>query len=595
MEEVKLSVRYIKFKKFEDINNLDPDFIEIILFKMKEIIGFSVKTVAMAEKIFNVEPLIAIKALIEFKGIEFSISIERTTYENNFLLNITINSDNEEGFFVNLYDLKAEIVKFLKKFIGDVYYLQDTSNQKVCTDLYKRIHDVENEFRQLITIFYIRKIGQYELPKDLKEKANNYSSWYSSKYRTSPFSRIESPLFNLTTETLFEVLERKLFDLDSAEKQRLTEAIDKLNELLEDLQWATEFTISTMKLNDFKKKFEEEFNKYRNKTIFNLFFKETLKEDFKVKWKEFALMRNMVAHNKLICKELYDDILTTCGELTERIKDAKQDMDNFIPEEVLMVDSLYEDQRAKLEVEANELDYQREMSGLEPVWDEDMVVEMLSEKKDIKQLMKILDSYGIAKSFVEDYDEVYYRVDEKVAELDINSANDLKRKVEKEFDIEIEISNFTDEDEVLNDTKAYIMDTLKKYILDNENILSNIDDSKYLDYFTMDEALADFKDLKGNCYSVYMYGTINPDHNYEEDVEIHLTKNNEILKKGYININYGGFDNYDYGENQAENSIAGDITLRFYDFNNEVESIIQEVITSLREKFERIKRIESFI
>ncbi|MDR1771371.1 MAG: hypothetical protein LBS02_12130 [Hungatella sp.] len=41
----------------------------------------------------------------------------------------------------------------------------------------------------------------------------------------------------------------------------------------------------------------------------------------------------------------------------------------------------------------------------------------------------------------------------------------------------------------------------------------------------MDEALADFKDLKRNCYSVYLYGTINPDHNYEEGVEIHLTKN----------------------------------------------------------------------
>ena len=136
-------------------------------------------------------------------------------------------------------------------------------------------------------------------------------------------------------------MERHLFELESEEKQRLTETVDKLNELLEDLNWASEFTISTMKLNDFRKKFDREFKKYRDKTIFQLYFKDSLKEDFKDKWREFSKMRNMVAHNKPICKELYDDILKTCDELTDRIKDAKEDMNQFIPEEISMVDALY--------------------------------------------------------------------------------------------------------------------------------------------------------------------------------------------------------------------------------------------------------------
>ena len=50
MEEIKLSARYKEFKKFEDINEIDPDFIEIILFEMKEEIGFSLKTVVKSEK-----------------------------------------------------------------------------------------------------------------------------------------------------------------------------------------------------------------------------------------------------------------------------------------------------------------------------------------------------------------------------------------------------------------------------------------------------------------------------------------------------------------------------------------------------------------
>ena len=66
------------------------------------------------------------------------------------------------------------------------------------------------------------------------------------------------------------------------------------------------------------------------------------------------------------------------------------------------------------------------------------------------------------------------------------------------------------------------MDAFKFNILNNENIYTDSDDGKHLDYFTIDEDHADFNDLEGNTYRVCMYGTINPDHNYEEDVEIRL-------------------------------------------------------------------------
>ncbi|MBU5257576.1 hypothetical protein [Tissierella praeacuta] len=595
MEEIMLSARYKKFEKFEDVNEIDSDFIEIILFKMKEEIGFSLKTVAKSEKMIDAEPLVAIKALIEYREKEFAISIERTTYDNAFFLNISINVNKEEELFDILYEFKVEVIIFFKKHLGEVYYLQDTNNQKICTELYKEIHDVENDFRQLITLFYMRKIGQYDLPKPLRENAKDYSAWYNSKYCNSPFKTIESPLFNLTTERLFEVLERHLFELESVEKESLIEAIDKLDELLEDLNWASEFTINTMKLNDFRKKFEREFKKFKNKTIFEIYFKNSLREDFKEKWGEFSKMRNMVAHNKPICKELYDDILETCYELTERIKSAKYDMDKFVPEEVSMVDALYEQQQEELEAEAYEIEYQREVSGLDPVWEEYMVIEMLEENKEVQNLISIINCYGTVYRLMEYYDEVYYRFEEQVSQLDIDIVINLKRNVEEELDIGTEIENYSAEEDILHDTKALIMDALKFNLLDNENIYSDIDDSKYLDYFTIDEDLADLRDLKGNRYRVYVYGTINPDHNYEEDIEIRLTKNGSVIKRGYISINYGGFDFYDYGESQAENPIEGEITTRLESFNDEVKSIIQEIIVSLKEKVDKIEKIESFI
>lgn len=592
MEEVKLSAKY---KQLRDINEIEPDFIETVLFKMKDTIGFAVRTVAKSEKSFDVEPLIALKALVEYKEKEFSIAIERTTYEKTFLINIVINTESENELFKNLYNFKVEVVLFLKQFFGEVYYLQDSSNQRICADLYNRIHDVENGFRQMITIFYIRRIGRYDFTKSLVDSANDYSAWFNSKYRTSPFRRIENPLFNLTTERLFEVLERHLFDIECTEKEKLNETVDKLNELLDDLNWATEFTISTMKLNDFRKKFDGEFKKYKDKTIFELYFKDTLKEDFKVKWKEFSKMRNMVAHNKPICKELYDDIIIACEEIKGRINDAKESLDHFIPDEVIMVDALYEQQREELEAEANEIEFQREMSGIDPVWDEDTVIELLGESKPIQNLMSILDKYGDNYRLIEDYNDTCGSIEEKISDLDIDTLNEIKIELEQELNTDIEIDEDLDEEDTINDTIAGIMKALNERLLDIEKVYSDIDESKILDYFTMDEPLALFKDISGNEFTIYMDGTINPDHNYEEDIEVHLRRNNEVIMRGSININYGGFDDYDYSENQADNPYEADISPRLDKFNSEVESIIQDIIFSLDERVQRLHKVESIV
>ena len=93
------------------------------------------------------------------------------------------------------------------------------------------------------------------------------------------------------------------------------------------------------------------------------------------------------------------------------------------------------------------------MSGLDPVWQEDMVVEMLSETEEIQNLISIIDNYGTVKKLMEAYDEVYYRLDELVSELDIDAANNLKKKIEEELDIEIEIENYPNEEDTLHDIK----------------------------------------------------------------------------------------------------------------------------------------------
>ncbi len=260
----------------------------------------------------------------------------------------------------------------------------------------------------------------------------------------SPFRNIESPLFNLITDKLFDVLKRPIFDLNSEEKKRLSESVDNLDELLNNIFWTSEFTIDTKKL-------------------------------------------------------------------------------------------------------------------------------------------------------IEDYNEFYYIIDEKVAEFDIVQTNKLKEKLEDEFNTKIEIDTNLDEDDALHDTKAEIMNTINEHILDLDNMYDAICDSKILDYFTMYESLADFKDLEGNEYSVYINGSLNPDHNHNEDIEIHLSKNNKDINKGIININYGGFDSYDYFENEAENPENAYLSSRIYELNETVELVIKEIIETMNIKINVLKQVNSFI
>lgn len=592
MEQIKM---FAKYKQFEDINDIAPEFIKVVLFKMKETIGFIIRTVVKSDKVFDKEPLFALKALIEYKGQEFSVSIERSTYEKTFLLNITINTEREKEFFSCSYNFKVAVLEFLKNNFGEVYYIQDTTNEKICADLYQRVHSIENDFRRVVTIFYIRKLGRYDLTKKLEKNVDEYSKWYRDKYRNSPFRNIESPLFNLMTEKLFETLKRPLFELDSEEKSRLMDSVNKLDELLDDLSWTIEFTINTMKLNDFRKKYKNEFKAYKKKSIFELYFKDTLGEDFETEWKKFSKMRNMVAHNKPICKDLYYDILKSCERIEERIERSQRVLDSFIPEEVFIVDAMYKQQQDELEAEANEIEYQREMAGLDAVWSEDLVVEKLSYDDQIKSLLCIIDEYKTVKRLIEEYSETYYKIDEKVAKLDMSEVNTLKKKIEGEFKIEIKVDTDLDEEDVLYDTKAEIMSILTEEILDLDHVYSEVDESNVLGYFTIDNSLAKFKDLDGNEYSVYIAGTLNPSHNHDEDIEIHLKKNKEIIKKGYININYGGFDSYDYFENQANNAICPDIVPKLDDFNKEVESIIEGIVILMQSKMQAIEKVDAFV
>jgi hypothetical protein len=307
-------------------------------------------------------------------------------------------------------------------------------------------------------------------------------------------------------------------------------------------------------------------------------------------------MRNMVAHNKPICKELYRDILDSCEYLKNKIRVAKENVEGmFIPTEVQIVDALYEEKMLMLEAEAEEIDYQREMSGIGSVWDEDEVIDILANHGQIQELMFNIGFFSNVKRIMEEYNEAYYKLEEIVANLDASETSEFKKKVEEIFETNIEVETGLNEEDTLANIKTEIMNSINEHILNLDDVYDYIDESNYLDYFTISEPLASFNDLENNRYSIYVSGDINPDHNHEEVIEIHFEKNDIVLQKGYIDISYGGFDSYDYFENQAENPIEGDISPRLDEFNDEVDSVIRSIISDIEKKLETLEKIILFI
>lgn len=244
-----------------------------------------------------------------------------------------------------------------------------------------------------------------------------------------------------------------------------------------------------------------------------------------------------------------------------------------------------------------ELKRLRGFSGLDSVWEVDKVVEKLGDTQAIENLISIINEYDNVKKLMEDYKEIYNRIHNKVTGLqDINEATAIKEKFENVLETVIEV-NTSLEEGVLTSTKAGIMSALTKYKLNLKSLYTDIGNAKILDYFTMDEPLATFKDLDGNEFCIYMdlESTIHihPDQNYDHDIKVHLKRNNDITKIAYINVNYEGFDSYDYSDNRATNSIEAEITPWIDNFNEDVKSVIGGIIASMKNKIQALKKFDS--
>lgn len=114
----------------------------------------------------------------------------------------------------NFYEVKIHIKDILKKYFKEVFILLDTQNELLCSELYLKMHKIENKLRNAVNIYMLGEFGVGWFKKNIKpifrDKSNKYSNWYNKKY--NDFNNVQSALFNLQTNDLIEMLQKSYID-----------------------------------------------------------------------------------------------------------------------------------------------------------------------------------------------------------------------------------------------------------------------------------------------------------------------------------------------------------------------------------------------
>lgn len=242
--------------------------------------------------------------VIDFHSKEYiwEIGIKFNTYGKSYELEVLIQSENYSLNFEkdDLERLKVIVKNFIKAKHKNIFWLYDAESEFLATDLYPRIFKVENLARKFITMVMNRKFGIHWwklVPLKIQEK--HKSRFVGYKGIIDNFKDVDERLMSIDTGDLHDILTNKVMKWESSE-----ENIKKLSKL-------------NLNLESLNKIIQSQQVVYSDwwETIFSPLLPESFLEEFK----KFESNRNHIAHNKLIDKSAYKNILHSIDVVQEAL------------------------------------------------------------------------------------------------------------------------------------------------------------------------------------------------------------------------------------------------------------------------------------
>lgn len=475
------------------------------------------------------------------------------------------------------FDFKESLIEMLYKSMGQLFWLTDSQNTKIATNLYYRLHGLENYLRDIINTYMSLKHGGDWFEKySYEDHINKYlcfSDWFR-KSRYDLFKKIDNHLANLEIDDLFVALK-------AAKKKQLTSVLRKaLEDIKKNMKDNIE-DIAGVELLDTPSLWDEER------------FDDIFSREVVGRWKnDLSKRRNMIAHNKMICRKMYFETLSQFDFFQNSFKYAEKLLNaKCWPDEELEVSRLFRDSEITLNLESCNID-----PNLLDVQD---IIYKLNESDDFINLSSI--------------------VNDKLACLD-ERANELLSIVEDIKSVLNEDSFFENDQfigkellqqyiafahkhylyttwktlldrEISKEIYALIEPGLFEYFANIEEKLTFIKHSAfYVDLSRVFEGeLVRVKDFEGNVFTIEISGCFSPERGNVDELFINWTRNGEILDHGGVFVSYGDYEMTE--DDTPLPFVADEFTVRFNNINSKLEAVIDgifEVMSKIEDQLIKI-------
>ena len=461
------------------------------------------------------------------------------------------------------YEFKEKLIGLLHGNYEQIFWLADSQNMKMATDLYGRLHMLENYLREIINSYMTIKHGGDWFEKySYEEYMNKYlkfSEWFRG-YRYDLFKKVDNHLYNLEIDDIFVALK-------AAKKKQITNVVKRALEDIKKHEKDKATEIASVELLDSPSLWDEEgFDEIFSKSVVG-------------RWKDdLSKRRNMVAHNKMICRDMYNDTVSAIDYFEKEFRKADELLKKKIKsEETLEVIRL----RSEAE-EAMNLEYCDITSEL---LEEQDIIERLNETDDFICLSGIInDSISDISEKIEDTLLSLKYVREGLQEETFFEDDELVRKDLLEKYIELGDSHYLYstwktllEGKVTKEIYFLIEDILQEHLLSMEQKLENIRDSVFcvdLNCFSEGDIVR-IKDFEGNEFAVNVSGWFCPERGSSNEVYVNWIENGVNSVYGGIYISYGDYEMTEDGIPIP--CVEDELIVKFSEVNNRLEAVIDSI------------------
>ena len=545
----------------------------------------------LSEKIADIEDeendeIIAASTCINKEKIKIEVNIKKFSYDDD-KINIFVNIDakaccepnnvseeerkREDILDEFIYDVKVCISTAVSKYTKEVNWIRDEQNENMSQQLYMRVHNLENKFRGIINEFMLKKYGEdwftTKITDEFNKKSEEFSGWYNEKYKTLRY--IKSEIFNLQTNDLITMLK------NSYENETVTKVMKQINSIKSTLGDKTVEIIKENVLND--------------KNLWTKYFIDIFAPDTEAKWEEFSKMRNMIAHNKVISKEFYTDMLNSISELDKIFEGADKKLKDRIKS--------LEEKMINEYIKSCNLEWILESIDFKHYQDDEDVVEDIFADGQLGSLYDIIEEK--TKSLVEVYEEFKSSLESTCFEIEEELDEDEKEDLVNEFSKKLILMN-----NILNDNDPDIIELLinKTDRIGELNSVGNylsklrydmidrlefcIRNVSWTDEFKENLEICKFHNLNNDIFSIKINGWFCIDFGSGDEIFITYCKNEEEIERGGIDISFGDYIEHDGGYVMPEQDQY--IKVNVEDLYNSIENDVDKIIESIQDYIEDI-------